>query len=105
MSLFEQIAEISNPKNMDRNLSITPNYPKGTTKEQWDRYYEDVEAHKKFLERYRFFLDRIVNHLEFIRPNHLWTPAEILTTIEGEIRMSESMDAPNKPGYTRANND
>lgn len=72
--------------------------------QEW-KYQEDVEAHKNFISKYRFYLDRIVNHLEFIQPGKAWTAAEILTTIEGEIRKSESMDAPNKPGYERANND
>lgn len=80
-------------------------YPKGTTKEQWDKYYEELDAHNKFIERYRFYLDRIVNFLEFKKPKNTWTTSDILTLIEGEIRDSQSMDAPNKPGYYRANND
>lgn len=77
----------------------------GTTDEQWERYELEVKAHEQFIERYRFYLERIVKHLEFKRNNGTWSPAEIFFTMEQEIRMSESMDAPNKPGYTRANND
>lgn len=83
-------------------------YPKGTTKEQWDRYNEQKAAHNKFIEQYRFFLNRIVDHLEWQgkRMNkNSWTPSEIKDWVMSEIVKSASMDAPNKPGYYRANND
>jgi len=83
-------------------------YPKGTTKEQWDLYNEQKAAHDKFIECYRFFLDRIVNHLEWKGKRMgkaSWTPDEIKDWITSEIVKSNSMDAPNKPGYYRANND
>jgi hypothetical protein len=97
MSLFDQIAQTANPKNMTRT--------DGTTDEQWERYEAEVKAHEQFIERYRFYLDRIVNHLKWKRPDHIWTPEEIKSVMESEIRMADSMDAPNKPGYYRANND
>ena len=80
------------------------NYPKGTTKEQWDQYEKDCVKHNKFIEDYKFFLTRICRHLEQFGQNK-WTPREIMSYMTSEIDMAESMDAPNKPGYYRANND
>jgi hypothetical protein len=80
-------------------------YPKGTTKEQWDQYHIDVKNHEKFIEDYKFFLNRITRHLEWMKPNNTWTTRDILVAISDEIDRSHSMDAPNKPGYYRANND
>jgi hypothetical protein len=80
-------------------------YPKGTTKEQWDRYFEDMAKHKSFLDDYKFFLDRICRYLEFVNPGKSWTPREIIQACEAEIARAQSMDAPNQPGYYRANND
>jgi hypothetical protein len=77
----------------------------GTTDEQWTKYELDVKAHKAFIEDYRFFLNRITRHLEWMKPNNTWTTVDILAAIGREIDKSESMDAPNKPGYYRANND
>jgi methylthioribose-1-phosphate isomerase len=67
-----------------------------------------VKRHEEFISKYRFYLDRICKLLKHRRPtasHPLWTVEEIRSTIENEINMSESMDAPNKPGYYRANND
>lgn len=78
------------------------------TQEQLDRYEQDLAAHKKFIENYRFFLDRICTHLEWQggRLNKTsWTPAEIKDWIGSEISASSSLDEPNRPGYYRANND
>jgi len=85
--------------------TITKKYPEGITKEQWDDYEIKVEAHEKFIADYRFYLDRICNHLKWVDPNKAWVPEEIRERISSEIRMSHSMDAPNEPGYYRANND
>lgn len=79
--------------------------PKGTTQEQWDKYEQDCKEHEEHIKRYRFFLDRICNMLEFKKPNHFWTTAHIHNVMTAEIDMSSSCDAPNKPGYYRANND
>lgn len=85
-----------------------PTYPKGTTKEQWDQYEIEVNDHEKFIEHYKFFLDRIVNYLEWQGPRMnktSFTPSEIRDFVSSEIISADSMDAPNKPGYYRANND
>lgn len=76
----------------------------GLTKEQ-AAYKKACKAHEAYISRYKLFLDRIVNHLEFVEPSRLWTTSEIRQTILNEIRMSESMDRPNAPGYEFANND
>ena len=57
--------------------------PKGTTQEQWDRYELDMKAHEDFCAREK--------------P----TDPEKL----GAWEMMRFCDAPNKPGYYRANND
>lgn len=80
------------------------------TQEQLDQYAEEVAAHELFIENYRYFLERICNHLDWVQgltigDTRLWTTAEIRKIISDEINKSESMDAPNKPGYYRANND
>jgi hypothetical protein len=100
MSLFDQIAQTANPENL-----IPKTRTDGTTDEQWERYEAEVKAHEKFIERYRFYLERIVNHLELNYPRCTWTPAKIKEFMTAEIDKSSSMDAPNKPGYYRANND
>jgi hypothetical protein len=80
-------------------------YPKGTTKEQWDRYEAELKNHKEFIANYMFFLNRIVKHLEWAHPNQTWTTKEISHVICTEIGHASSMSAPNKPGYEYANND
>ena len=77
----------------------------GTTQEQWDRYKEDLANHTHFIKDYKFFLDRICRHLQFVQNSKAWTTAEIMDVISREISNSDSMDAPNEPGYYRANND
>jgi hypothetical protein len=80
-------------------------YPAGTTAKQWADYREDLMAHEQFISNYKFFLERIVKHLEFVKPNAFWDTKQIAETIGNEIKKSHSMDAPNEPGYYRANND
>lgn len=65
---------------------------KGTTIEQWERYYEDLKQHEARCERekpskYDFDLQS-----DYDRAYSEW-------------QMMRSCDAPNKPGYYRANND
>ena len=77
----------------------------GTTQKQWDDYSEELHSHEQFISNYKFFLDRIVKHLEFVHSGAYWNTEEIKATITREISRSHSMDAPNEPGYYRANND
>ena len=80
-------------------------YPKGTTKEQWERYNLELVQHEQFITNYKLYLDRIFRHLQFVDPNKSWSLGEIRKTMLSEIDKCQSMDAPNKPGYYRANND
>jgi hypothetical protein len=75
------------------------------TSPEWQRYYADLERHERFYKDYKFFLNRITRHLEWMKPNNTWTTVDILVAINNEIDRGASMDAPNKPGYYRANND
>lgn len=67
-------------------------YPKGTTKEQWDKYYADLKAHDEYCER--------------VKPQaELFSSEKAYENALSEWRMMRSCDAPNEPGYYRANND
>jgi hypothetical protein len=61
-------------------------YPKGTTEKQWDRYRNEALEFE--------------NRMRAIEPSKEEQPA-----LWEEWFKSYSMDAPNKPGYYRANND
>lgn len=65
--------------------------PKGTTQEQWDRYYADMKA----------WNEKVIDSQPHIR--------DFETDEEFEKALNEwqklKMDEPNKPGYYRANND
>lgn len=79
-----------------------------TSLPEWQKYYADLERHEQFIKNYKFFLDRIVTHLNWLgerRKRNEWTPDDIARVLGSEIDQSWSMDAPNKPGYYRANND
>ena len=76
-----------------------------TSLPEWQTYYQELQRHETFCDNYQLFLDRICAHLEWLRPSNTWTTDEIRRTIMSEIDRKRSMDAPNKPGYYRANND
>lgn len=68
--------------------------PEGTTQEQWDQYYIDLKAHEEKCERER--------------PRKMYYHISIQDEYEKDLsawEMMRSCDAPNKPGYLRANND
>lgn len=80
------------------------NYPKDimgkpTTKEQWDEYYRKLKLHnaicdieKPFKEDMEFNDENGFNEIKFNEAMSQW-------------HMKLFCDAPNKPGYTIANND
>ena len=76
-----------------------------TSLPEWQEYYRRLKAHEEFYDDYKFYLDRILRHLNFLRVDHAWTTDEIRSRMSAEIDMAMSCDAPNKPGYYRANND
>ena len=84
---------------------------KGTTIEQWERYYTELEQHEKRVERNKpippppYFThykptDKFPSHAETAEE-----AARIYKIALSEWEMMRSCDAPNKPGYYRANND
>ena len=67
-------------------------YPAGTTKEQWDAYEIEKKA----------FHDKMQSKM----PDARWyTDANEYAKARKEWEMDSFCDAPNKPGYYRANND
>ena len=76
-----------------------------STPEQWEQYERELESHNAFIQRYRFYLDRICNHLDSVRKDNKWTTEDIRKVMTSEIDMAAHCGAPNKPGYYRANND
>lgn len=83
----------------------------GTTKEQWDRYYAELKAHEERVEREKPI--PIPLYFTHYKPTPNWPEhAETRQNAERIYRqavskweMMRSCDAPNKPGYYRANND
>lgn len=68
------------------------NYPKGTTKEQWNQYEKELAAHEE--------------HYAKTEPDPEDFPTEqAYTSALSQWRMDRSCFEPNKPGYYRANND
>ena len=68
----------------------------GTTKEQWERYYVERLAHER--------------HCNLVKPQSPGIGASPEQEQDYRHRLNDwermrSMDAPNKPGYYRANND
>lgn len=89
-------------------MTTEKTYPKGTTKEQWERYEKELSSHEDFIKNYKYFLERITEYLDWQgqrlhKPS--WTTPEIKDWVGSEISAKSSMDAPNKPGYYRAAND
>lgn len=94
-------------------------YPKGTTKEQWDRYESDLLNHKaNCLDKMPYLADTLKDCLEdlvrMIQKSFVDADPEkysIVINARKKLReyeawsMMRSMDEPNKPGYHRANND
>lgn len=67
-------------------------YPDGTTPQQWADYYAAVENHKARMAAKKPNRKEYSSHVEFDRAMSRWD-------------MERSCDAPNPPGYYRANND
>lgn len=67
-------------------------YPKGTTKEQWDKYYADLKAHEDYCESIKPKKEDYGIYQQYENALSEW-------------HMKLFCDAPNKPGYDFANND
>lgn len=79
-----------------RDAEIDAVLTKGTTVEQWERYYEDLKRHEDICKREK-------PHPEDF--NDLNGGEAAYTSAHNKWLMMWSCDAPNKPGYYRANND
>lgn len=79
-----------------RDSEIDHVLTKGTTIEQWERYYEDLKRHEERCEREK------PNMEDFPESNG---GDAAYSSARSEWQMMCSCDAPNKPGYYRANND
>lgn len=75
---------------------IPDKLPAGTTKEQWEQYEVELKAHEERCEREK-------PHPEDYND---WNGGEAAYCAASKAwQMMRSCDAPNKPGYYRANND
>jgi len=74
---------------------------KGTTIEQWERYYEESAAHEKRCKECKPQKE----DMDFVHPDNGSFMEEKFNKAYSEWQMMWSCDAPNKPGYYRANND
>lgn len=70
----------------------TEKYPNGTTKEQWTKYYADLKKHEDYMEAKRPKEADFADIALYRKAIDAW-------------HMELFCDAPNKPGYYRANND
>lgn len=78
---------------------IPETLPEGTTLEQWNNYEMERLNHEARIRNKREFLLRVTTRCHSVGPGVAF--AEIMIEIDKE----SSMDAPNEPGYYRANND
>jgi len=76
-------------------------YPKGTTKEQWERYEADLKSH----EEYYLKMKPQKEDMDFVDATTGAFREDKFNAAHSEWHMSYHMGMPNKPGYYRANND
>lgn len=89
--------------------------PKGTTQAQWNQYEIDVKTHEERCERLK---PKEPDHMEYKEEKFKGELTFVSGGLEryskdfdryqkefSEWQMMRSCDAPNKPGYYRANND
>lgn len=100
-------------------INITPStmipkiLPKGTTLEEWQQYEDECTVHETAMKYKELYFDHVCAMLKLNiakYPNE-WKSEPMLmakafeSNMQHELSMSRSCDAPNKPGYYRANND
>lgn len=86
---------------MLRDSEIDAILTKGTTTEQWDRYYIDQKEHEAHCERFKPQKE----DMEFVDSTTGAFRQDKFDSAMSEWHRKLHMDAPNKPGYYRANND
>ena len=67
-----------------------------------ESYQKEKESHDTFIRGYRAAVNDANRALE---NDELLTASQLLKRLNSELSKRDSMDAPNKPGYYRANND
>jgi len=67
-----------------------------------ESYQKEKESHDTFIRGYRAAVNDAVIALD---NDELLTASQLLRRIQSELSKRDSMDAPNPPGYYRANND
>lgn len=77
--------------------------PEGTTQEQWDQYTIELAAHKQNMAVKKIHFEQAVYVIKNLVSSETLTA--IQSRLENELSWSNSCDAPNRPGYYRANND
>lgn len=78
---------------------IPKTLPAGTTQEQWERYELDQKNHESRIQNKRDFLQAVIDY------STTHTLTQTYEHFAAELDMAQSMDAPDEPGYYRANND
>lgn len=73
--------------------------PQGTTQEQWDQYQVNLKNHQNWCNDREQFAEYVAE--EVMKCGY----KSALEKIKKEIEQIWFMDAPNEPGYYRANND
>ena len=73
--------------------------PKGTTREQWERYELEKKNHETHIQNQKDFLQAVLSSVD----EH--GMEKTFRMFNDDLNKSLSMDAPNEPGYYRANND
>lgn len=76
--------------------------PAGTTQAQWDQYEIDKAKHEERVKREKPLEPEATLYLSFEEYQEAMTDYRKKYS---EWQMMSSCDAPNKPGYYRANND
>jgi len=70
-----------------------------TTAEQWEQYQLDLKNHEAWVNNRKEYLQRV---LDYAMSNGI---EDAHKRFMHELDQALSMDAPNEPGYYRANND
>lgn len=73
-----------------------------TTPEQWERYYADLKSHEQHMDAKK---PKEPNPLDYPDEGLFMRAMAAYRTEKSQWDMAYSCDAPNKPGYYRANND
>jgi hypothetical protein len=73
-------------------------YPAGTTKEQWDRYNAEMAKHTAYMEANKPIRQKYADEFGEVDD-------DAYNAALNRWRLEGLMDAPNEPGYYRANND